>query len=134
MAATHAAAFTQSRPWSADEFVTLLEHPLCFATGDARCFALVRVVADEAELLTIATDPNHQRQGLARTCMGDWQAAAQARGAVRGFLEVAGDNSPAIALYRSCGFEIAGHRRGYYRRPGYPAVDALLMTCPIPLR
>ncbi|MFT7593807.1 MAG: ribosomal-protein-alanine N-acetyltransferase [Paracoccaceae bacterium] len=134
MAATHAAAFTQARPWSAAEFTKLLDHPLCFATGDARCFTLVRVVADEAELLTIATHPDHQRQGLARAVMADWQATAQARGAARGFLDVAADNSAAIALYQSSGYEISGQRRGYYRRAGHPAVDALLMSCAFPLR
>jgi len=134
MAATHAAAFAQSRPWSAAEFAALLHHPLCFASGDARCFALVRVVADEAELLTIATHPNHQRQGLARAAMADWQTTAQSRGAAQGFLDVAADNSAAIALYQSCGFEITGRRRGYYRRDGRAPVDALLMSYAFPPR
>lgn len=134
MAATHAAAFAQSRPWSTAEFTNLLDQPLCFATGNTNCFALVRVVADEAELLTIATHPDHRRQGLARACMTHWQTTAQARGAAQGFLEVAGDNSPAIALYHTCGFEISGHRRGYYHPKGQPPVDALLMSCALPLR
>ncbi|MEL0438136.1 GNAT family N-acetyltransferase [Phycobacter sp. K97] len=127
MAATHAAAFTQSRPWSAEEFAALLDSSLTFAAGDARCFALVRVVADEAELLTIATDPAHQRQGLARRAMDTWQHAAAARGASEAFLEVAADNMPAQALYQSCGFAHCGRRAGYYARKDAPAVDAVLM-------
>lgn len=134
MAATHAAAFAHSRPWSAAEFTSLLDHPLCFAAGTTSCFALVRVVVDEAELLTIATHPKQQRQGLARACMTHWQATAQTRGAVRGFLEVAADNTAAIALYHACGFEITGQRRGYYRRLGQNPVDALLMSCAFPQR
>lgn len=71
MAATHAAAFTQSRPWTTGEFAELLSSPLSLVVGDERCFALFRVIADEAELLTIATHPDHQRQGLARpACPG----------------------------------------------------------------
>ncbi|WP_291731241.1 GNAT family N-acetyltransferase [Leisingera sp. F5] len=127
MAATHAAAFTQSRPWHAAEFASLLDSPLVFAAGDARCFALVRVIADEAELLTIATDPAHQRQGLARRCMADWESAVRDRGAAEVFLEVAEDNAPAQALYRACGFAECGRRAGYYRRIGTKAADALLM-------
>lgn len=127
MAATHAAAFTQSRPWSEAEFASLLEGPLVFAAGDNRAFALVRVVADEAELLTIATHPDHQRQGLARRLMGQWQAEAAARGAASGFLEVAADNSAALALYKACGFEASGLRRGYYKRADGPPADAVLM-------
>jgi len=128
MAATHAGAFGQSRPWSADEFTQLLKNPVCFVTGNAACFALFRVVADEAELLTIATLPERQRQGLARACMADWQDIARNNGAGRAFLEVAADNLAATALYRACGFEISGSRRGYYRREGTIAVDALMMS------
>ncbi|MCB4457706.1 GNAT family N-acetyltransferase [Leisingera sp. McT4-56] len=127
MAATHAAAFTQSRPWSAAEFAGLLDSPLVFAAGSARCFALVRVIADEAELLTIATDPAHQRKGLARACMAEWESAARARGAAEVFLEVAADNAPAQALYRACGFAECGRRAGYYRRQDAKAADAILM-------
>ena len=127
MAAAHAAAFTQSRPWPAAEFTTLLDSPLVFAVGDARCFALVRVVADEAELLTIATRPEHQRQGLARACMQKWQSVACRLGAAEAFLEVAEDNIAAQALYRAFGFAEYGRRTGYYRRQGASPVDALLM-------
>ncbi|UWQ80300.1 GNAT family N-acetyltransferase [Leisingera sp. S132] len=127
MAATHAAAFTQARPWSAPEFAALLDSPLVFAAGDARCFALVRAIADEAELLTIATGPAHQRQGLARACMLDWESLARARGAAEAFLEVAEDNAPAQALYRACGFAECGRRTGYYRRKDANPADAILM-------
>ncbi|MBY6056293.1 GNAT family N-acetyltransferase [Leisingera daeponensis] len=127
MAATHAAGFSQSRSWSALEFAALLDSPLIFAAGDARCFALVRVIADEAELLTIVTDPAHQRQGLARACMAAWESLARARGAAEVFLEVAEDNAPAQALYRDCGFAECGRRSGYYRREGANPADAILM-------
>ena len=128
MAALHAAAFTQSRPWSRDEFAGLLENPGCFATGNVDCFALVRVVVDEAELLTIATRPTCLRQGLARACMTGWQAIARERGATRAFLEVAADNAPAIALYKASGFDPSGTRAGYYRRENAHAVDAQMMA------
>ncbi|MCF6430767.1 MULTISPECIES: GNAT family N-acetyltransferase [unclassified Leisingera] len=132
MAATHAAAFTRSRPWRAAEFASLLDSPLVFAAGDARCFALVRVIADEAELLTIATDPAHQRQGLARRCMAEWESAVRDRGAAEAFLEVAEDNAPAQALYRAGGFAECGRRKGYYLRQGAAAADAILMRKALP--
>ncbi len=132
MAATHAAAFTQSRPWSAAEFSDLLAQPYCFMVGDPKCFALVRVVVDEAELLTLATHPTRQRQGLARTLMPLWQTKARNRGARQAFLEVAADNTPAITLYAQCGYIQTGKRRAYYRRDDQPAVAALLMTRALP--
>lgn len=128
MANLHAAAFTMSRPWTSDEFADLLAQKFCFACGDTRCFALIRVVADEAELLTIATHPYNQRQGLASALMADWLPLATVRGATRAFLEVASDNAPAITLYARSGFAISGRRPGYYRRAGLESVDALLMT------
>ena len=128
MAAVHAAAFTRERSWSAAEFEDLLASPFVFATGDARAFALVRVVADEAELLTIATDPAHRRRGLARALMEAWQAEAARRGATRAFLEVAADNAGAMALYRAAGFAETARRRVYYARRDGPAVDAVIMS------
>lgn len=128
MAAIHAAAYRQARPWSGAEFRDLMASPLVFALGDARAFALIRVVADETELLTIATRPDHQRQGLARALMADWLAAATRRGARHAFLEVARDNAPARALYGACGFAECGLRRGYYARPDGPSADAVVMA------
>jgi ribosomal-protein-alanine N-acetyltransferase len=131
MAATHAAAFIQARPWSAAEFADLLAGKFTFVTGDARCFALVQVIADQAELLTIATHPDHQRRGLARAVMRDWLDMAATRGAACAFLEVAADNAPALALYSACGFTRDRQRPGYYRRASGPAVDAVLMSRPL---
>ncbi|MDX2482368.1 MAG: GNAT family N-acetyltransferase [Pseudodonghicola sp.] len=132
MATTHAAAFTQSRPWRADEFSALLQLPGCFARGEATCFALVRVIADEAELLTIATAPAQRRQGRARVCMAAWMAEAVARGASQAFLEVANDNPAALSLYTAMGFCRSGLRRGYYPRTGAEAADAVVMSRPLP--
>ncbi len=120
-----------SRPWSEREFTGLLASPHCFAVGDARAFALARVIADEAELLTIATDPALRRQGLARACMDAWQTASIRRGATRAFLEVAADNRAARALYAACGYGVAGQRRGYYRRPDGGSVDAYILERPL---
>lgn len=132
MAALHAVGFAHARPWSRTEFAELLAHPGCFVTGSVDCFALVRVVLDEAELLTIATHPTRLRQGLARACMAGWQTTAHVRGATRAFLEVAADNAPAIALYLSGGFETCGTRAGYYRRKDARTVDALVMARTLP--
>lgn len=132
MAATHASAFTQSRPWEEHEFADLLRYPGSFATGNSDCFALIRVTLDEAELLTIATRPDRQRRGLASSLMVQWQALAYERGARRAFLEVAEDNPAAIALYRHTGYDSCGSRPGYYRRSGGKPVDALIMARNLP--
>ena len=129
LARLHAAAFTQSRPWGPTEFADLLRGRFTHMIGDARSFALFQVIADEAELLTIATHPDHQRQGLARHLMAVWHAQAQNLGAARAFLEVAADNTSAMGLYAACGYMPCGRRRAYYRRRDGSDTDAILMEC-----
>lgn len=127
MAALHAQAFTVQRPWSEAEFADFLASPLCFCAGHDTAFALVRVVAGEAELLTLAVHPDHRRKGLARALMTEWETLARARSAQDAHLEVAADNSAAMRLYDACGYRLVGARAGYYHRPDGTAVDAALM-------
>ena len=128
LAACHARAFVDTgRAWSAAEFAELLDSALVFVVGDARAFALGRVIADEAELLTLATDPAHRRQGLGLRCLVDFEETARARGAAMAFLEVAEDNRPARALYAVAGYGETARRAGYYARSDGPKVDALVL-------
>jgi [ribosomal protein S18]-alanine N-acetyltransferase len=127
MAAVHAAAYRLDRPWSLDEFTSLAASPHGLALGDARGFVLARIIADEAEVLTIATHPDHRRKGLALALLDRFHQAARARGAETAFLEVAADNAPARALYHAAGYRPAGLRRAYYARAGAGAVDALIL-------
>jgi len=127
MARLHARAFTRERPWSVEEFAALLESPHVFAAGDARAFALGRAVAGEAELLTLATDPANRRLGLGRGVLAAFEAGARDRGAAEGFLEVAADNTAALALYRGAGWQEAARRAGYYARAEARAADAVIM-------
>jgi ribosomal-protein-alanine N-acetyltransferase len=128
LARLHAAAFVEERPWTAPEFAALLAGPGALLLGDDRAMLLARVAADEAEVLTLATDPAWRRQGLAGALLGRFHAEARARGAVRAFLEVAEDNVAARALYAGAGYSEAGRRRGYYRKASGGTVDALLLS------
>lgn len=128
MASLHAHAFEgQGRAWSARDFTDLLNSTHVFAVGDAHAFAVGRVIADEVELLTLATDPDQRRQGLGRACLRAFEVAASAKGARMSFLEVARDNSPARALYLAEGYSEVACRAGYYRRPDGARVDALIL-------
>lgn len=126
LADIHARAFDHG--WSGAEIAALLETPGTFAVTEARGFILVRAIAGEAEIITLAVAPDARRQGLARRLVEQAVVRALALGAEALFLEVADDNIPALALYRGLGFQVVGRRRGYYARPrGEPAVDALVM-------
>lgn len=131
LAELHRRCFTVPAPWSEADFAGFLADPQCRlitrATGVAlQAFALFRIVLDEAELLTLATEPEARRKGHARALLQEGLGVVHAAGARVCYLEVAADNLPAIALYRGMGFAQAGLRRGYYHAPGLPPTDALV--------
>jgi ribosomal-protein-alanine N-acetyltransferase len=127
LAALHAKAFSATRAWSAAEFASLLSQAGTSVHGNADSFVLLRVVADEAEVLTLATEPQKRRQGLARAALAMGENAARTSGARIMFLEVAEDNTAAKALYAACGYAQVGRRPGYYLPKDSAPVAALVM-------
>ncbi|WP_425071382.1 ribosomal protein S18-alanine N-acetyltransferase [Sagittula sp. S175] len=127
-----ARAYTHQAPWSAQAFADTLARPHALLTASDHAFVLGTVVADEAEILALAVDPDHQRQGHAHRVIEQFHADAQKRGASRVFLEVASRNTPAQALYAAHGYTQAGWRKGYYPQPDGPADDALVLTRNLP--
>ena len=124
----HAAGFPQA--WSAADFVNLMSSGASgLALSDSTGlfgFLLWRVAADEAEILTVAVDPDRRRQGAGRILLKGALELLSSAGVDRVILEVAEDNPTAIRLYASEGFETVGRRKGYYRRDGQ-AVDAQVL-------
>jgi len=90
-------------------------------------FALMRAIADEAELLLIAVDPAAQQRGVGAALVEDFIAFAATRGARRLHLEVRDGNS-AILLYERAGFSLVGRRRDYYRGSDGHKRDALTLA------
>ncbi len=126
LAALHAMAFAPHDRWDAQAMHTLLEQPGVFGLiDDAGGMVLARVVADEAEILTLAVAPPARRQGVGRGLLAAAAGIAAAHGAQTLFLEVADNNAAARALYEREGFRQAGRRRRYYP----DGADALVMRC-----
>ena len=69
----------------------------------------------------VTVDERHRRRGLATAVMATLGAWARDRGAHSCLLQVAGDNSPALALYARLGF--TEHHRYHYRLGPAPAGD-----------
>lgn len=128
MATLHAACFVTPRPWSAAEITDLLQSPLVFVIARPEGFLLGRVVAGEAELLTVAVAPDQRRLGTGHALVTDFLTEARKRGAESAFLEVAESNGAARALYARHGFEQAGKRRSYYHTPDGHTQDALVLV------
>ena len=127
LAAIHAEAY--EHPWSAEDMAGMLHQDGVLHLGNDDAFLLLRVVADESEILTLAVRPSARRQGLAALLVTAALGMARGMGAKFTFLEVATDNLAAIALYEKAGFKRHGTRRGYYARKGAPPADGLLMRC-----
>lgn len=130
MAQIHAAAFADhGQIWTKADIAALLARPHTRAISLGRHgFALLQVLAPEAEILTIAVDPATQGRGHGTALVQLVIDAARTAGAETLFLEVAADNAAARALYARAGFVPTGQRRGYYARAGSAAVDALTLT------
>ncbi|WP_209316200.1 ribosomal protein S18-alanine N-acetyltransferase [Haematospirillum sp. 15-248] len=117
LAAAHARAF--ARPWLAVDFRQMLETSIVFgrlavAGEQPAGFALFRAMAGEAEVLTLAVDPDYRRRGIAITLLKACQVEAGTRGAQKVFLEVAESNAAARTLYQALRYETIGCRSGYY--------------------
>jgi len=129
LAEIHRQGFAPS--WTAEEIAVLSEAPGAFALIASHehrpaGFVLCRVAADEAEVLTIATLPQFRRQGVGSALLDQALAIAAQRGARSAFLEVAVDNTAALALYVARWFREVGRRPRYYARPDGD-VAALIM-------
>ena len=128
LAATHALVFPAPQTWASREFDALFATRGILLTGDAESFVLGRVLFGEAEILTLATHPAHQRQGRARACLGRFEAEARAQGAETVFLEVSVNNIAATSLYAVAGYVQIGRRTRYYLEEDGTRSDALVLS------
>ena len=130
LAQLHGASF--HRGWSESEFEAMLAerntllHRLRLGRKTIG-FAVSRMAADEAEILSIAIDPAYRGRGLSRELLLTHLGHLAARGVRRIFLEVEENNEPARRLYERSGFAVIGRRESYYRQASGEQLNALLM-------
>ena len=126
--------FLGDDPWPAEAFLTELAggHNFYLAAeiggqlvGYAGLSLLGPLSDPEYEVHTIGVDPTYQRRGVGRALMDNLMAVV--KGPV--FLEVRTDNTPAITMYESYGFQRTGVRKNYYQPSG---ADAYTMCRPAP--
>ena len=139
LADLHAACFDDA--WSVGAMADVLASPGAFAAlalladapeGPPVGFALARVAADEAELLSLGVIPSARQRGIGRALLDDVIRGAVTRGAAALFLEVAETNEAARRLYAANGFGAVGRRPDYYQRPNTVPIAALTLRRALP--
>ena len=116
------------RPWSEalwrEEIASPFGLYLALEEGGELCGHIgLKLISDEAHVMTVAVRPEKRRRGHARTLIQAALAVPVAAGVRRVYLEVRPSNVAARTLYESLGFRTTAVRRGYYGDE-----DALLMT------
>ena len=89
-------------------------------------FVLAVDLRKECEILSLGVLPKRRREGIGSTLLDSVCSEGHMRGAECIVLEVAVDNSAAVALYTGRGFMPVGHRRNYYRQASR-RIDALVL-------
>jgi ribosomal-protein-alanine N-acetyltransferase len=132
LARIHAQGFF--RGWPAGEFERFLGEAMtpvyvaCDAKRRIAGFALIRVVEDEAELLTIAVDPRWRGKRIGQALLKAVFDDLLLTPARRMFLEVSEENAAAIRLYQREGFTTISTRKGYYPKADGSQATALVMA------
>jgi ribosomal-protein-alanine N-acetyltransferase len=90
-------------------------------------FILSRLVAGEAEILSVAVAQARRGRGLARALLNLHLRRLAGLGARAVFLEVDEDNTPARRLYARAGFREVGRRAGYYQQGRERPATALVL-------
>jgi ribosomal-protein-alanine N-acetyltransferase len=130
LAQLHGASF--HRGWGEGEFESMLTerntlvHRLRIGRNTVG-FAVSRMAADEAEILSIAVAESHRGRGLSRNLLLTHLGHLAGRGVRTVFLEVEENNQPARRLYDGTGFAVAGRRERYYREANGEQLNAVLM-------
>lgn len=124
-----AAAFP-TNAWHAAAF---LRFPSVVAEGNGELIGFVTshltfngdgLEPSEFEILKLVVTPTWRRQGVGSRLL---QSVLRPDAAY--FLEVRVSNESAQSLYRQFGFEVIGHRPGYYQNPSESALVMRRKTC-----
>lgn len=107
------------RPWTPNDFQSLLETPSCHGfialREDHLCGALLfQFAADTADIIAVFVHPDHRRRHIADALMRQTMHFLREHGVESVFLEVQVSNKAGYNFYRTFGCRESGVRKGYY--------------------
>ncbi|MCX8085077.1 MAG: ribosomal protein S18-alanine N-acetyltransferase [Calditerrivibrio sp.] len=111
------------KPWNLENFEKELENSVSrFLVYEEKGIPLGYLIywelfntekmVNEIEVVNIAVNRNHQNRGIARKLMN--VMIRRSKKPLVCYLDVRIDNTPAIHLYKSLGFNISGIRKNFY--------------------
>jgi ribosomal-protein-alanine N-acetyltransferase len=113
--------------WNAQSVAATIELPTTegwvVEQGAVVAHLITTRVDDEAEVLILATHPDHRRRGLAHALLTHAANHWRSSRVRRAFLDVRSDNTAARTLYGRAGWIESGRRPHYYR----DGTDAVLL-------
>jgi ribosomal-protein-alanine N-acetyltransferase len=117
------------RAWDRRDFTAELGHSpstlfVLRASGAPVAFVVVRLQAEDLDIVNLAVAPEARRRGFGRRLLSLLLDHAASKGVKSVFLEVREGNREARKLYASAGFEETQRRPGFYLEP---REDAILM-------
>lgn len=118
-----------SDPWQKDFFSQDIDNPSALPllgklNNKVVGYVCLWMVLDEIQISNIAVIPDLRRKGIGEKMIEKILNIAETKDFKRITLDVRISNQPAISLYEKFGFQKAGQRKNYYRKP---QEDALLM-------
>ncbi len=111
--------------WSEQQIASLPEYASYIAAFDGNemvGIASMYTLANEGQIMNLAVLSNHRKKGVGKKLMDSLLLIAREKSCASVSLEVAESNNSAIALYRKCGLESIGRRKGFYN-----GTDAIIM-------
>jgi len=115
-----------SHPWSANSLEMLLDDN---GIGIVACdgqkvvgYGGALLVLDEAQITDIAVKADFRRRGIGMEIVKGIITLCKDREISTVYLEVRESNAAARELYRSCGFEVCGVRKDFYKSPRESAI------------
>lgn len=115
----------EAAQWTPESYLEAVSS-VAVIDGKIAGFLAVRTLTElEHEVLNIAVAPEWRRHGVAKLLIE--RTLPGLPGSV--FLEVRASNVPALRLYESVGFQVAGERKDYYDHPRESAIVMRFQSC-----
>ena len=118
-----------SSPWSETAVLESLSNNTTFLVfceqGEILGYAGLQIVLDEGYVTNIAVTKTARGKGIGHSLVNALLSLGKQNGLAFISLEVRETNTPAISLYKKCGFLNVGKRKNFYTNP---AEDAIILT------